>query len=346
MLARMKRARGAIAAPALLLLATAAYAQSGPLLRQPIVGYVHDLQAGALRPLAGVPGSVVLESRFDLAADLTRIYLPPAAGWALVEAKSSGRLELAEWADSQPRFRQIGGDEAPPDRVVFSASGGSAALYWEAGSRLQVWTGFPAAPARLGELTLPSPVRSFALSDDGAALAVASEDSIQLFSEGWQRVLVTGAGFGALAFRPQSHDLAVAGGEDSGIRLFSDATGSAQETTFVSPEQGAKQVTALAFAGDGRWLVFLNKDESAVRVADAGVGDAAALWCPSIPETLRAAGQDGPFLLSNAAKGHVLLLDFDTGAPRLSGAAAEGLPDAAAEGSPGAATKAAAGGQQ
>ncbi len=147
MLARLRRARLAIAAaPALLILSATALAQNGVVIRQPVLGHLYDSQAGTIRPLAGVPGSGILEGRLNLGVDLGRVFLPPANGWALVQAKGSNSLMLVDWSGASPRTEGLNGETAAPDKIVFSPRGAAAALYWAEGGRLQVWTGFPGAP--------------------------------------------------------------------------------------------------------------------------------------------------------------------------------------------------------
>ncbi len=162
-----------------------------------------------------------------------------------------------------------------------------------------------------------------AVSDDGKALVAAAGDAVRLFAAGWQRVLLSGGPFGAVAFRPNSHDLAAAGGDDGRIRLLADVLGPAAETTAVTAEQGASRVSALALTADGRWLAFLNRGENAVRVASLGGGGPLTLACPCVPETLRGAGDDGLFLLKNVVKGSIVLLDLTSGEPRLDGVASD-----------------------
>jgi len=161
----------------------------------PSSGFVFDGAAQSLRPVLGVPGASILGDPLSFGFALTSASVAPAQDLAVVSA-ADGSLHIFRLASGASTERTVDGLSIVPERVVFSPSGTSAALY--AAGKAQILTGLPDSPALAGTLDLGGAPSAFALSDDGAYLLYALGGSIQLLGAVSNRLLMS-AGDGALA---------------------------------------------------------------------------------------------------------------------------------------------------
>jgi hypothetical protein len=145
----------------LLLLSAAAALSAAPAARlsSPVLGYVYDPAARAVRPLAGVPGAAALEAPIGSASKLTSGVVSPSQRHLLGVLLEGGVavLDLASGASTLLKG-------APNDVAVAAWSSDSRAVaLWSQAGVLQIWTGLPDAPA------LRSSTAGVAVQDGGAS---------------------------------------------------------------------------------------------------------------------------------------------------------------------------------
>jgi hypothetical protein len=204
----------------------------------------------------------------------------------------------------------LNGVTAVPERVVFSPSGTAAALY--GGGSVQIVTGLPDVPAIASSVAVQplGSSDSLALSDDGAALLVASGNSVELFGGAADLGKVADtAGPALAAFGPGSHDAAIVDRGGAGIVLYRGLTGTPGSQVLAATDDTIGAATAVAFSTDGG-QVMLASGQS-VTLFDAATGGRNAVACSCTPSTLARMGN--VFLLNDLSSAPLWLLDASTG---------------------------------
>ena len=146
----------------------------------PMVGLALQQNPLRLRPVIGAPGAAVLGPAFTLPDDLTRLVISPALSFALVERATGQPLAILPIsASGVAALREIPAAYAQSTRTEFSNSGSVAALYSSSRQRIQILTNLPDAPQLGPEFdlsSLPQPLTSLAVADDGATLLLGVSD--------------------------------------------------------------------------------------------------------------------------------------------------------------------------
>jgi hypothetical protein len=122
----------------------------------PVLGYVYDPGARALRVISGVPGAATLEEA--LVSDLDETWVAPARHYAI-----SNDLRIIAWSQGVSETR-LPSPQSIAKQVTFSPSGSFSAIAF--GTELEVWAGLPENP-RLAAKTATDPDAVIAVADDG-----------------------------------------------------------------------------------------------------------------------------------------------------------------------------------
>lgn len=262
------------------LVACSLYGQAGKL-AAPSAGFVFDQSAHALRRIQGIPGAALVGAPVEFGFAVSAAYVAPRLDSAFVLG-DDGRAHLFQLTADAPRELAVD-SLAAPLRVVFSPSGGAAALY-SPGS-VQVIKGLPDAPVVAATISLRRPRRplpyTLAISDDGAYLLYGAGGLIELFGvAGDRRRVANGDRDGIAAFAPGGHDAAVIHGDK--LILFQDIAGAATERSFP----GIEMPSALAFSPDSQKLFVASATGRAVTTIQVATGDRSALACDCAPAAL------------------------------------------------------------
>jgi DNA-binding beta-propeller fold protein YncE len=280
-------------------------AQQGSL-AGPVAGLVYDGPGRALRPIVGIPGASTIGDAVNFGLDLTAAYVSPRQDSAFV-ASADGSLHFFRLTSAGPVEASLGGISFTPQRVVFSPSGTSAALF--ASGRVRVFQGLPGAPTLAAMLTLPATggeqassaggnrVRQaapaagpFAISDDGVYLLSVSAGSVRLISVNGEDRSLLQAGPGALvAFAPGGHDAAVVDAA-AGLVLIRDATGSGNPQTVAQPDESLASAAGIGFSQDGGKLYVASAGAKGVVAFDLASNSRSSIACDCTPSTLAAMG--------------------------------------------------------
>ena len=291
-----------------LLIASAALAQvDRGSMNGPVLGLVFDRDAGAVRPLLGVPGSSTLGAPLDGASGLRE---SAAASYALA-IDSEGVAAVVTSAGRHPLSIAAKG----ATRAAVSPAGSAAALYFGDSGTAQIFTGMPDAPQSLRTVTLDSAPIALAVSDDGATLlaTVRSGRGEVVYSyQGSQaaQVFYSARRISGLAFMPGSSAAIVA--EPNAVKV-------------VTPEFGAQaiggadiaDVVAVAASGD-RSRLFIATRSGRIVIHELASSSETSLMCACEPAALTPLRGNAVFRLNEMGNGPLWLLDADSPQPRIS----------------------------
>jgi hypothetical protein len=298
------------------LAAPAAFAQQGHV-AGPVAGYVFDGGSRVVRPVLGIPGASVLGDPVDLGIGVTMAAVAPRLD-SLLAVGADGSFHIFSLNTGTAKESGVSGIAASPERLVFSPTGSSAALY--AGGKIQIVTGLPASPAAGSTFDLSSLLAlpgghghrplagSFAVSDDGAYLLVAEGAGVQLFGPGGTRQIVSTRNT-AVTFLPGSHDAAVAG---SGVTLLKDVGGAATAQVLADSDPALNSL-GLAYSADGAKLYLASSQ--GVAAFDLASGTRTAIPCDCSPAGIT--GMGNLFRLNDAGQAPLWLLDANAATPRI-----------------------------
>src|SRR5213593_3389879 len=207
----------------------------GPIVAQsvagPVLGYVLDRTAGALRPIRGIPGAATMGDPIELDAPLADVSISPEQDYALAADSKSGDLVLIDLAGGPAAARRFAGAFVRPQRLAISPGGGVAALVDLDERRVQILSGLPHAPSTTRDLPLDpglADIEALAVSDDGASLLVATRGAVYVAREqGFER-LIEARVPRAISYFRNSHDALIADFEANHVVLVRDVTGAAE----------------------------------------------------------------------------------------------------------------------
>ncbi len=209
-----------------------------PAVRGPMLGYIFDPGAAAIRPVPGIPGAAMLGQPLDLGEPISRAAISPRQDLALAVASSDSRVLVV----SLPSGAVEACECAPgPDRMVFSPGGDAAALYYAADSSVRVLRG--AKDGSGFDLSLlPGELTALAVSDAGALLAAFSDGSsgtVYFLEPGREpRLALSLSRASALAFLAGSTDALAADDIDNRLYLIRDPGGRADTALAATAENG------------------------------------------------------------------------------------------------------------
>jgi DNA-binding beta-propeller fold protein YncE len=281
----------------------------------PISGYVFDSSAQVLRPIMGVPGASLLGSPLDFGFAISKAYAAPRQDAAFVVA-ADGSLHVFRLTGGAATEQSVDNLVNSPERVIFSPSGTSAAVY--AGGSIEVVTGLPNSPSVSGGVDLaPGTVPdSLAVSDDGSVLLVSANQAVRLFGTFADLgKLMDTAGPAILAFASGGHDAAIADPAGAGVVLFSDLTGAGNSQVLAATDDTISASSALAFSVDGKSLLLASSAGQSVTAFDLAAGARNNIACTCSPNTLARMGN--LFRLNELGSEPLWLLDPRSTDPRI-----------------------------
>jgi uncharacterized membrane protein len=302
-----------------------------PLAGLPVAGYVLGPGPLDLRTLILTSKTPRLGDAVAAPENARRLFLPPRQQYALLEQNSDAPVALwplhrAAVSATQQEAIPLTGALAHPDVVVFSPRGDAALLYSAAANKMQVVSNLPNQPSVGKDLSIPGTVTQnlVALTDDASLVVFWSPESASLrFSSkesAWQSFDV-GVTPSALAFVPNSHDLAISDTARHTILLLPELNNGAGIPRILA---AATTADHLAFTKSGEWLLaadFAHKQLSAIEIKTGTVTRAQGITQMDTMNTLR----NGFTFLLSTNPGLSLL---QVVAPAVS---AEGTPNAIAQ---------------
>ena len=287
----------------------------GPIVAQsvagPVLGYVLDRTAGALRPIRGIPGAATMGDPIELDASLADVSISPEQDYALAADSNGGDLVLIDLTGGAVA-RRFAGAFVRPQRVAISPGGGTAALVDLDERRVQILSGLPNAPSATRDLSLDpglTDIEALAVSDDGTSLLVATRGAVYVAREqGFER-LIEARVPRAISYFRNSHDALIADFEANHVVLVRDITGAAETSTLASQRNGIVRPVAVQPSADGRRVFVANSRTARISVIDLETGDVTHLACSAVPAGLFPLRGGSVFRLNELAGTPLFVLD-------------------------------------
>jgi len=280
----------------------------------PVLGYVLDREAAALRPVLGIPGAATLGSRLDLGGEVHRAAVAQEAGYVVAAMGVERQVRLIR--DLEGQRSSIPLADVPPDpaRILLSPAGSAAALVYR--DSIAVIEGLPGAPAVsriVQRAALPTSATVWAISDDGAHLllsAGASEwEAVYLLDAegGWRFLLSTGK-TAAAAFLAGSTDTVIADGAWNRVAWV---RASGEIVPLAGEAEGVSEPVAVSVSRDNRRVFVANAGSRAVAVLDFEGGPASLVACQCELTGLERMQGNAVFRLSDPTADPMWVFDGD-----------------------------------
>jgi hypothetical protein len=285
----------------------------------PLVGLVAAGGANSreIRSVVGVLGAASVQKPVPLPRDVSKAYLAPAGGWALILHRG-GDLELLTFNGCIPgAIQSITGVGRDPEMVAFSPLGGSAALLYANGS-LQVLDGLDATPHLAFEFNFddPSGARRIAVSDGGQVAAVVTAvGQVDLLSKSTgQQLAYAGSPLLGVAFLPNQPTAVIADPGNGTIDLARLVDGTPDLQIVASGLSHSGGDALVGASRDGASVVVLGVGGTSVSRVELATGSIQTTDLP-VPATRLDRLRDAESFLFSAERGQAawILSDRDGG---------------------------------
>ncbi|HEV2447190.1 MAG TPA: hypothetical protein VGS58_14760 [Candidatus Sulfopaludibacter sp.] len=201
--------------------------------------------------------------------------------------------------------------------IVISPQGSAAAIYTSDTGAIQIFSGLPAAPQLVRQVSVEAPPLAFAISDDATRLLTVAKAGLPaetiLSYTGAQppQTLGHASGVKSIQFVPGSGDALLSTAET--VLLASTAYG---VRTIGDTRIGLGGVTAVgAFPGGSPILIGTRSGQVILRDLDAG--SQTVLTCACVPTAFAPLRGSGIFRLTETGAGPLWLLDAASAEPRI-----------------------------
>ena len=271
--------------------------ESGARLSVPMMGYLFDHNAKAIRAISGVPGAAGLDSAISIDAAIDSAFVQSRAHVALANIKEGG-VALIQWNGS-PRLVSTGTALSRVTQVAFSSSGDRAAI--SDGATVEVWSGLTGEASQTAAFVPDGGVAAIAIKADGTVAAATRSGAILLLSDG-ARTLASGGDWTALTFLPNGSLLAADGGSQT-VLLIQDGGDSS-----VVLHAGQKPL-ALAASVDGTQAAVATANSITLVRLDGGA--ASSVTCDCQASRLEPLAGNLVLQFVDAQSGSLFILDAD-----------------------------------
>jgi len=285
--------------------------------RGPVFGYVFDARTRLLRPIFGVPGAAYFSAALNLGFEVKELVVSPKQDSAIAVEAGSGRTLFVRLSGSLAESEEIVGVMPGADRIVFSPSGESAALYFRDTRQAQFLSGLRGVPesgATVDLSSLSGVLTALAVADDGETLLAAGSSrdggEVRAFSaDGSSRAVASIGRAPSMSFFHGSTDAVVADMDRSEVILARDVAGSAQTSVISSALDGVRQPVAVAVSSDNARVFAASLETGSVATIPSAGGAVALTDCSCAPRTLAPLSGDSIFRLSDDPRSAIHVLD-------------------------------------
>jgi WD40 repeat protein len=273
----------------------------------PLMGYVFDSNAKALRTITGVPGVAALDGTIQADASIDSAFVHSRARVAFANTKD-GTVALIQWYGS-PRTVSIGTALNRITQVAFSPSGDRAAI--TDGTAIEVWSGLNGDPAQTASFTPDGSVAALAIKEDGTLAAATNSGAILVPNNG-ARTLASRGDWIALAFLPNGN-LVAADGTSQNLLIIQDSGQDSGESAVLAHLD--RKPLALAISVDGtRAAVAAINSITLVRLDGSGTNIVA---CNCQASRLEPLAGNLVLQLVDSQSGLLFILDADSAETRI-----------------------------
>src|ERR1700730_11491966 len=190
----------------------------GPQMSVPLLGYVFDGNAKAIRLISGVPGAASLDDIVPANVSLDSGFVHSRARVAIANAKE-GSVVLIQWSGT-PQVVALTTSLGSVTQAAFSLAGDSAAI--TDGATVEIWSGLGASPTKTATFTPDGGVTAVAMNQDGLVAAALGTGAIVLLGDQTQQV-AAGGEWTSLAFLPNGTDLLATDSSSQSLVLIRNA---------------------------------------------------------------------------------------------------------------------------
>lgn len=291
----------------LLNLAGAAFCQDRRI-SGPVLGYLFDHSARAVRTIQGIPAAAALVEGPAFPVALRAAAMSPAAGLIFgVPAMDGALWMLRGHSPAAP----VEGVTVDVEKLVLSPDGVAAAVF--GAGRAQVLLRPDADLAVSPAFDLPSPAVA-AISDGGILLAGTAEGDLVAVSGARFRPIIAAGEPTAAAFLRGSRDAVVASPRQ--VWLLRDVGRADEWVPLADERDGVDRPRFVAPSGDGHRFFVVNQGGGLLILSRDGA-PAVRLECPCEPSALERLDRDAVFRLTEASgDAPVWLLDAREAAPQ------------------------------
>ena len=233
-------------------------AQFPSTLSGPVLGYVHDRNAGKVRPVRGILGSATVGAPVETAPNVSQV-LTLDLRHAIVSSDTSPEL-LTLRLDGEPSSTAIAGIPGNPSRSSASTLGTAAAFYYADTQQVRIVKGLPREPQDAGGLQLDRPLTQLAVSDNGTLLiySIREPEGETLYgwtvSSGSPRFLTSAASVSGIAITRTGDAIVTDRGANEVFALW-DAGGGAVRKLLADSTDGVSDPAGVGVSSANRFYV-------------------------------------------------------------------------------------------
>lgn len=255
----------------------------------PVTGYVSDPAGSVLQPVLGIRGAAIQGEDLPLDPAWSPLGVTPTQEHLLVSHRESGVVLLVNIESGS--VRTLDSLLRSPDRVYMSPNGTAAVV--RAGSRVQIVTGLPDAPAAgvTADLSAIGPVTALAVSDDGANVLISGGSDTALYSlapSGDIRWLAALGQNVRIAFSNRGRSAAIAGIVTNDLWIWDDVTADFSLRRLAGADNGISSPVGVAFSDDNRGVLAAHgAGVTRVALADSSVDLTPCACTPALLERVK-----------------------------------------------------------
>lgn len=292
---------------------------AGATIQGPELGFVFDSAKGAVRPILGIPGAAVLGQPLALGADVRKVAISPLGDYVLAIAGEHNQAMVFVTSHSPLAAVLVQGADRGADQIVISAAGKAAALYYKAGSRIEVVTGLPAAPKVTSELYLSAgeTLSAIAVGDDGHTVLAGAGDRVFEAAAGGEVPVLADLGHVAAISIPAAGTALVADSGHNQIYRVEGLGAGIDSAILAGPKDGISTPVAVALSQDGTRAIVANGKSRSVSIINLKTEAVSTVACGCTPSGLDRLGGNETFRLTEMSSRPMWLLDIGGTAPRV-----------------------------
>lgn len=293
---------------------------AGATIQGPELGFIFDSGKGVLRPILGIPGAAVIGQPMALGVEVRKLAISPLNDYVLAVAGEHNQAMVFATNRAPLAGVLVQGADRGADQIAISAGGKAAALYYEAGSRIEVVTGLPTAPKVSSKLYLSAgqTLTAIAISDDGHTLLAGAGDRVFEAAAGGEVPVLAELGHVSAISIPATGTAFVA---DSGRNQIYrvQGIGAGIETGLIAgPKDGINSPVAVAVSQDGSRVFVANAKPGSASVIDLkGETATRTIACGCTPSGLERLAGNETFRLTEMSGRPMWMLDAGGSEPRL-----------------------------
>jgi hypothetical protein len=292
-------------------------------LRGPVTGLIHDPLAKTVHRIDGVPGAAMLSRAIPLEVEVHAAAFDRSQRFALI-ANPAGEVYLVrDPAGPTPRAERILPEIAGVQKVSLDSDASTAALYSPVNNVVHLVKGLPDSANLSLSVELPSGAEDASLlqvlpSGEGALVAAGREGQAQKIlrvrPDGAAVLLAEPTAVQALAVSGPDSFVYADGARNELVRVKGLEPG-AEAMILADAASGVKDPRGLCNLPDGG-VLLANAGGPAAIVFNADGQRTASLDLAFEPRRCETPGSSAYFLLNDAGRGPLYLLDYSEG-PRI-----------------------------